>query len=124
MKTFDRVWYERLWETKKKYNICQELIEIIQQQYHLSSSAIHDQRTVRSLFFFFFLNQSAHVRRVYLLSNDVENPIVTVSIEVEKTTKLRFADDIEGLVRSEGELVNLVMCLDERVSRSGRRKQI
>lgn len=64
------------------------------------------------------------MRPVYLLSNDIENPIGTVSIEVGKTIKLRFADDIEGLAGREDELVNLVMCLDERVSRSGTRKQI
>ena len=54
-----------------------------------------------------------------IMMDALEDRNGTISIEARTITKLRFADDIDGLARNEQEFANLVKSLDEPSSRYG-----
>ena len=58
-KAFDRVWHDALWDTMKKYNMGQKLINIIKQLYAKASSAVLAQKETGSI------RRSESVRDVY-----------------------------------------------------------
>ena len=126
-KAFDRVWHDALWDTMKKYNMGQKLINIIKQLYAKASSAVLVQGTVGDWF-----HTSVGVRQGCLLSPTLFNIFLerimtdaledhhgTVSIGGRTITNLRFADDIDGLAGDEEELAALVDRLDRTSSRFG-----
>ena len=111
----------------KSYNIDQHLITIIQGLYkHATSAVYHSNNTGK------WFTTSVGVRQGCLLSPTLFNIFLerimsdaledhqgTVSIGGRTITNLRFADDIDGLAGSEGELEMLVKNLDRVVQAYG-----
>ena len=120
-KAFDRVWHAALWATMKKYNISTNLIQVIKNLYNKATSAVLFNGSIGDWF-----RRTVGVRQGCLLSPTLFNIFLermmtdaledyegTVSIGGRTITNLRFADDIDGLAGEEGELANLVECLDK-----------
>lgn len=126
-KAFDRVWHEALWDTMKRYNMGNKIIQSIQNLYEKASSAVLYKGTVGDWF-----HTSVGVRQGCLLSPTLFNIFLekimtialqdhqgTISIGGRNITNLRFADDIDGLAGSEQELRELTNKLNETSKQFG-----
>ena len=120
-KAFDRVWHAALWATMRLCNINTNLINVIQNLYDKTTSAICFNGSTGDWF-----RTTVGVRQGCLLSpilfniflerimaDALENHKSTVSIGGKTISKLCFADDIDGLACSELDLANLVESLDK-----------
>ena len=119
-KAFDRVWHAALWATMRKYNISANLVNLIQQLYEKSTSAVLFNGHAGEWF-----RTTVGVRQGCLLSPTLFNIFLerimtdalehhegTINIGGRTITNLRFADDIDGLAGSEQELANLAESLN------------
>ena len=111
----------------KKYNISTNLIQVIKNLYNKATSAVLFSSSIGGWF-----RTTVGVRQGCLLSPTLFNIFLervmtdaledhesTVSIGGRTITKLRFADDIDGLAGEEEELENLVERLDKAATAYG-----
>ena len=114
-KAFDRVWHAALWATMRLCNINDNLIRTIECLYNKATSAVYHNNNIGEWF-----RTTTGVHQGCLLSPTLFNIFLerimadalkdheeTVSIGGRTFTKLRFADDIDGLAGHEEELVTL-----------------
>ena len=126
-KAFDRVWHAALWATMKKYNISTNLIQVIKNLYNKATNALLFNSSIEDWF-----RTTVGVRQGCLLSPTLfiiflgriitdasEDHEGTVSIGGRTITNLHFADNVDGLVREEEELANLVEHLDKASTACG-----
>ena len=105
----------------KKYNISKNLIQVIRNLYNKASSAVLFNSSIGD-----WLQTTVRVQQGCLLSptlfniflerivtNALEDHEGTVSIGGRTITRLRFADDIDGLAGEEEELAKSVERLDK-----------
>ena len=122
-----RIRHAASWATMKKYNISTNLIRVIKNLYDEATSAVLFNSSIGDWF-----RTTVGVRQGCLLSPILFNMFLarittealedhegTVSIRGRTTTKLRFADDIDGLAGEEEELANLVERLDKASTAHG-----
>ena len=111
----------------KKYNTSTNLLRVIKTVYNKATSAVLFNSSIGDWF-----RTTAGVRQGCLLSPTLFNIFLerimtdaledhegTVSIGGRTITKLRFADDINGLAGEEEELANLVERLDKASTAHG-----
>ena len=120
-KAFDRVWHASLWASMRLYNINDNLIRTIECLYNKATSAVyHDNNTIK------WFRTTIGVRQGCLLSptlfnifserimtDALEDHEGTVSVGGRAVANSRFADNIDGLVGQEQELVKLVNHIEE-----------
>ena len=117
---FDRAWHAALWATMRRYNITADIIRVVQSLYEKATRAVLINGTPGDWF-----RTTIGVRQGCILSPTLFNIFLeeimtealekhhgTVSIGGRTITKLRFADDIDGLAGDEEELEALAECLD------------
>ena len=114
-KAFNRVWHAALRATMK-YNISQNLVQVIKNLCNKATSAVLFNRSVQDWF-----ETTVGVRQGYVLSptlfsiflerimtDALEDHEGTVRIRGRTVINLRFAEDIDGLAEEEEKLANLV----------------
>ena len=125
-KAFDRVWHACLWQVLRSFNLDEGLVLAIQALYENSSSAVLlDSQIGESL------KTTVGVRQRFLLSPILFNLFpgkimqetlhdhhTSVSVGARPTCNLRFADDIDLMSGSYGELRDLTDRLVDRASTS------
>ena len=118
-KAFDRVWHEGLWDTMRRYNIDEDLVQIIQALYKKTSSQVLLNNEMGSEF-----TTTVGVRQGCLLSpvmfniflerimqDTLNDHITSISIGGKSISNLRFADDIDLMAGSNHELQQLKKCI-------------
>ena len=126
-KAFDRVWHEALWHTMKKHNLGQGMVKLIQELYDCAKTMVLVGSTYSEWF-----ESTVGVRQGCILSPTLFNPFLecimhdalenfTGGIKCVGLTinNLRFADDIDLMVNSSEELVDITRKLDEASQKYG-----
>ena len=114
-KAFDRVWHAALWATMRLCNINDNLIRTIECLYNKATSAVYHNNnigewfrtTIRVLQGCLLSPTLFNIFLERIMADALEDHEEIVSIGGRTFTKLRFADDIDGLDEHEEELVTL-----------------